>query len=104
MQLIPSDYITSLYLRSRYPDVKKVLVIGKPSLAEQIRSIGKQVWHLTDKENITQTTDIPKIVEKIDKSVDCVIFGYDFEISYLKLCLASLHVQNGAKFIATNPD
>lgn len=30
--------------------------------------------------------------------------GYDSNFSYKKLCLLSLYLQNGAKFIGTNPD
>jgi 4-nitrophenyl phosphatase len=30
--------------------------------------------------------------------------GYDQTFSYKKLCLLSLYIQNGAKFIGTNPD
>ncbi len=30
--------------------------------------------------------------------------GYDNNFNYSKICLLSLYVQNGAKFIGTNPD
>ena len=40
----------------------------------------------------------------IDKEVDVVVFGYDFELNYTKLCLAAFHIQKGAKLVGTNPD
>ena len=43
-------------------------------------------------------------MKQVDKEVDVVVFGYDLMINYTKMCLASFHIQNGAKFIATNPD
>ena len=33
-----------------------------------------------------------------------VVFGYDFELNYTKLCLASFHIQQGAQLVGTNPD
>ena len=36
--------------------------------------------------------------------MDTVVFGYDSRMNYYKFCMASFHVQNGAKFIGTNPD
>lgn len=80
------------------------MVIGKQSLAQEIQALGKDVWHLTDKDVLSQVTEVPELIKKIDKSVGAVVFGYDFEINYSKLCLASFHLQHGAKFIGTNPD
>jgi 4-nitrophenyl phosphatase len=44
------------------------------------------------------------LVERVDKTVDLVVFGYDFHMNYYKLCMACFHIQHGAKFIGTNPD
>jgi len=33
-----------------------------------------------------------------------VVFGYDIRMNYYKLCMASFHIQHGAKLIGTNPD
>lgn len=30
--------------------------------------------------------------------------GYDRHINYAKICLLSIYIQKGAKFIGTNPD
>jgi 4-nitrophenyl phosphatase len=36
--------------------------------------------------------------------VDALVMGYDFHLTYQKICLASLYVQSGIPFIGTNPD
>ena len=40
----------------------------------------------------------------IDKEVDVVVVGYDYEMSFTRLELASFHLQRGAKLLGTNPD
>ena len=40
----------------------------------------------------------------VDNEVDVVVFGYDININYTKICLASFHIQKGAKLVGTNPD
>lgn len=39
-----------------------------------------------------------------EKNPDYVIVGLDRDVSYEKLAIATLAIQNGAKFIGTNPD
>ena len=39
-----------------------------------------------------------------DPSIQGVVVGYDKFMTYAKICLASFHIQKGAKFIGTNPD
>ena len=40
----------------------------------------------------------------LDKSVKAVIAGFDSNFTYKKLCQASLYVQGGCRFIASNKD
>lgn len=40
----------------------------------------------------------------IDEDVGAVIVGQDMAFTYAKLAYASLAIQQGAKFVATNPD
>ena len=39
-----------------------------------------------------------------DPSVKAVVVGIDFKFTYRKLCVASLYIQQGCKFIASNKD
>uniref|UniRef100_A0A7S0SPZ5 Phosphoglycolate phosphatase n=1 Tax=Mantoniella antarctica TaxID=81844 RepID=A0A7S0SPZ5_9CHLO len=40
----------------------------------------------------------------VEDDVKAVIVGQDLEFTFAKLCYASLAIQQGAKFVATNPD
>lgn len=40
----------------------------------------------------------------MDRNVEALIMGYDNHITYTKICLLSLYIQHGVKFIGTNPD
>ncbi|WCG22511.1 TIGR01457 family HAD-type hydrolase [Vagococcus lutrae] len=62
---------------------KKVYVVGEEGLVNPIEEAG-YIW---DEEN-----------------PDYVVVGLDKEISYHKMTLATLAIQNGAHFIGTNPD
>lgn len=41
---------------------------------------------------------------KCDPNVKAVVVGIDFSFTYRKLCIASLYLQNGCTFIASNKD
>jgi len=41
---------------------------------------------------------------ELDPLVKAVVVGIDFNFSYRSLCIASLYVQSGCKFIASNKD
>lgn len=44
--------MTALYIKKHYSDARKILVFGAKCLADEIREIGLNVWHFTDKVNI----------------------------------------------------
>lgn len=41
---------------------------------------------------------------KADPEIKAVVQGYDLNVSYPKICLAGLYLQNGATWIITNED
>ena len=75
MQIFPASFIAGLYIKEKFPEARKILVFGEKSLAEDIKTSGKPVWHYN---NPTLIKDIPEIVKIMDKEVDVVLFGYDF--------------------------
>ena len=77
--------VTALYLQEHYPG-GKVYMIGQAGLQEALTKAGIQ------------------IVEGFEEKVDAVVVGGDYELTYDKLKYASLHIQQGAQFIGTNPD
>ena len=62
---------------------KKVLVVGEPSLKQEVQAAG---------------------FEMVDENPDFVLQALDRGVTYQQLEAACLAIQKGAKFVATNPD
>ena len=77
--------VTALYLQEHFPG-GKVYMIGQSGLQEALTNAGIE------------------IIDGINGKVDAVVVGGDYELTYDKLKFASLHIQQGAQFIGTNPD
>jgi hypothetical protein len=54
------------------------MVVGKASLAEELKTEGREVWHLTSSETLNQMTEVSKLLDQVDKDVGAVVMGYDF--------------------------
>lgn len=79
--LVNSGILAVNYLRSQ--GISHVYVVGEKGLEK-----------LLEENNITITSEEPQ----------AVIVGMDRTLTYSKLAIASRHIQNGVRFIATNPD
>lgn len=77
-----SSMATAAYIRKHHRG-RTAYVIGTPSLKEILQNAG-----------VILTED----------NADLVIMGLDLEVDYAKLMHAALLIQDGAVFIATNPD
>lgn len=77
---------TAEYLSNCFGIDKKIYIIGNNDLIKIIREKGY------------------RIIEDNREKADVVVVGGDFDLTYKKLKNAVLHIQNGAKFIGTNPD
>ncbi|MDR1380231.1 MAG: HAD-IIA family hydrolase [Tannerella sp.] len=75
------------YLRSRHPDVRRLFILGTPSLTREFEDAG-----------FIPATDDPS-----DRP-DAVIVGFDTSLTYSRLCRAAWWIRNGLAYIATNPD
>ncbi|MHA8110946.1 TIGR01457 family HAD-type hydrolase [Lactobacillaceae bacterium Melli_B4] len=64
-------------------DHRKVYVIGETGLNDALESRGFEIT---------------------DEQPDYVVVGLDTHVDYEKFCVATLAIQNGARFIGTNPD
>jgi NagD protein len=72
-----------VHLRDRLPGVRRVAVLGTPSLCDQFGEAGFRVgW------------DNP----------DAVVVGFDTTLTYDRLCHAAYWVSRGLPFLATHPD
>jgi 4-nitrophenyl phosphatase len=83
-QIITSAVIAVNYLRQMFPQSGAVYVIGEKALIETISDAG---FYTTD-----------------ESEALAVVVGLDRRLTYEKLKKASLHIRNGASFIATNAD
>ncbi len=83
--ILTSAIVTALYVQEKYPG-SSVYMIGQSGLEEALTQAGI------------------KIITDMRAKVDAVVVGGDYSLTYEKLKYASLHIQQGAEFIGTNPD
>ncbi len=81
------DFVTSVnatedYLKNK--GFKKIYVFGTQSLKEQLK-------------------DCP-ITDKLEDDIDCLLIGFDTELTFQKLEDACILLNKGVSYIATNPD
>lgn len=84
-QVYTSALATADYLKSHAePNQKRVFMVGEAGLGEALTSRGFELVN--------------------DEQADFVVAGLDRQFTYEKLTTATLAIQNGAQFIATNRD
>ncbi|SDK80456.1 TIGR01457 family HAD-type hydrolase [Alkalibacterium thalassium] len=74
--LATADYVKNL-------EGNRVFVVGEKGLIEALEQVGCEI---------------------VEEDIDHVVVGLDRELTYEKCMIASLAIQNGASFIATNKD
>lgn len=102
-QIYTSAVSTGMYIREYYPDIKKVLVIGSEVLAKELGEAPLEAEHCTLMGGMT-TEDFRQMIKNIDKSIDALVVGIDYNMNFKKLSLASLYIQMGKPWFATNRD
>ena len=80
-----SAQATGLYLE-KHNKSDKIYVFGTKSLKEELSLYGL---------NIT---------DKLEDDIDCLVMGFDTELTFQKLEDASILLGRGVDYIATNPD
>ena len=102
-----------MYVSQHLPEYekKKVLSIGSKALHEELENFN--IEHETlDAFKLSTSCKVREPLQfyeeldlvELDPNVGVIITGFDREINYNKLSLASLYLQNGAKWILTNDD
>jgi HAD superfamily hydrolase (TIGR01450 family) len=86
-QLYTSTQATIDYLKKNLSPVRRLFVLGTPSMAEEFSAAGFELL-----------PDSPKA------EPDAVIVGFDMTLTYPRLCRAAWWIKNGKPFFATNPD
>lgn len=84
-------YTTALatidYIRTRYPDARRLFILGTPSMTEEFERAGFEP-------TANSAEDRP----------DAVVVAFDKTLEYDRLCRAAYWVQQGLPYVATNPD
>lgn len=75
------------YIRSHYPEARKLFLLGTPSMMEQFLKAG-----------FVSTADDP------DDVPDIVVAAFDMTLTYSRACRAAWWIKQGLPYIATNPD
>lgn len=88
----PSEMYTTViasidYIKSHYPNVRKLFMLGTPSMTAQFEEAG-----------FVAAEDSP------DDVPDMVVVSFDMTLQYSRLCRAAWWVKQGIPYLATNPD
>jgi len=86
-EMYTSALATIDYLKSNHPAVKRLFILGTPSMIAEFEANG--FISTTDDAN-----DVP----------DAVIVGFDMSLVYSRLCRAAWWVSQQLLYVATNPD
>jgi HAD superfamily hydrolase (TIGR01450 family) len=86
-QLYTSTHATIDFLNKKWPQVRRLFVLGTPGLGAELEAAG-----------FTLTTDSHK------DSPDAVLVGFDQTLTYKRLCRAAWWIKQGRPYFATNPD
>ncbi len=86
-QIYTSTNATLEFLRDEMPAVRRLFLIGTPSMGAEVSAAG-----------FTLTAD------SADDEPDAVLVGFDTDLSFSRLCRAAYWIKQGKPFIASHPD
>ncbi|HTR43858.1 MAG TPA: HAD-IIA family hydrolase [Pseudomonadales bacterium] len=86
-QLYTSTQATIDFLRTNFPQLRRLFVLGTLGLFHELEAAGFEL-----------TLDDP------NAPPDAVLVGYDTTLTYARLCRAAWWITQGKLFFATNPD
>lgn len=84
-------YTTALatidYIRTHYPEARRLYILGTPSMTAEFERAG-----------------FSATANSADDKPDVVVVAFDKTLEYDRLCRAAYWVQQGLPYVATNPD
>ncbi len=86
-EIYNSTLATIDYLKANHPELKRLFLLGTPSMIEEFERAG----YISTKDD---PNDVP----------DAVIVAFDISLVYSRLCRACWWVKKGLPYFATNPD
>ena len=85
--LYTSAQATIFYLNTHLPAVRRLFVLGTPSMIGEFEKAG-----------------FDSVTDSAEETIDAVVVGFDKTLTYSRLCRAAWWIKNGKPYIATNPD
>jgi HAD superfamily hydrolase (TIGR01450 family) len=85
--LYTSTQATIDFLKKKFPQVRRLFVLGTPGLCDELKAAGFEL-----------TPDDPAAMP------DAVLVGFDKTLTYPRLCRAAWWIKQGKPYFATNPD
>lgn len=86
-QLYTSTHATIDFLKAKFPQVRRLFVLGTTGLCDELKAAGFELM-----------PDDPHAPP------DAVLVGFDRALTYSRLCRAAWWIKKGKHFFATNPD
>jgi len=86
-QIYTSAQATIEYLQKKWPRLKRLFVLGTPSMCGSFTAAGYAL-----------------VLENPDERPDAVVVGFDTTLTYPRLCRAAWWITRGVPYFATNPD
>lgn len=86
-EIFTSAQATIEFLQVQHPTVKRLFLLGTPSMAKEFVAAGFE-----------SLPDDPAC------RPDAVVVGFDMTLTYARLCRAAWWIQQGVLYVATNPD
>ena len=104
-QVYSSALATAVYLRKRYPSIRKVFLLGQEAFKRELESQGLTVIHSDDFPKAQQVKDWADLKTiQPDADIEAVVLGSQLSFTYHAACYASICVQRGAKLVAASHD
>jgi NagD protein len=75
------------YLQNNFPEVKRLFILGTPSMIGEFEKAG-----------------FVSVEDDADEVPDAVVVGFDKSLVYSRLCRAAWWISQGIQYVATNPD
>lgn len=86
-QIYTSTQATIEYLRTEWPKLDRLFVLGTPSMCQEFAAAGFDL-----------------VPDDPEAEPDAVVVGFDMTLVYQRLCRAAWWISKGKPYFATNPD
>lgn len=102
-RIFTPSYITAEYLRKFHPEIRKVYVVGKDGIKQELEIAGLEIEELEDfEEHSDKSSEILKNFDR-NREIGAVVVSFDESFSFKKVMLSSMLLERKeCLFIATN--